>query len=31
VKKAMERYGGSVEVKDNQPHGAVFELRLLVP
>ncbi|MGD0817574.1 MAG: PAS domain S-box protein [Methanomassiliicoccales archaeon] len=28
VKKTMERYGGSVIVKDNQPQGAVFELRL---
>ncbi len=28
VKKTMERYGGSVVVKDNRPHGAVFELRL---
>jgi PAS domain S-box-containing protein len=31
VKKTMERYGGSVVVIDNQPHGTVFELRLLLP
>jgi PAS domain S-box-containing protein len=30
VKKTMERYGGSVSVKDNAPHGSVFELRLLL-
>jgi signal transduction histidine kinase len=30
VKKTMERYGGSVSVKDNPPHGSVFELRLLL-
>ena len=30
VKKTMERYGGSVVVKDNQPQGSVFELRLLL-
>jgi PAS domain S-box-containing protein len=28
VKKTMEKYGGSVVVRDNQPSGAVFELRL---
>ena len=28
VKKTMERYGGSVSVKDNSPRGSVFELRL---
>jgi PAS domain S-box-containing protein len=31
VKKTMERFGGSVAVKDNKPQGAVFELRLLSP
>ena len=31
VKKTMERYGGSVAVRDNRPQGAVFELRLLAP
>ena len=30
VKKTMERYGGSVAVADNHPHGTVFELRLLL-
>jgi PAS domain S-box-containing protein len=30
VKKTMERYGGSVSVKDNAPQGSVFELRLLL-
>ncbi len=30
VKKTMERYGGSVVVKDNNPHGAIFELRLML-
>ena len=28
VKKTMERYGGSVVVRDNHPRGTVFELRL---
>jgi signal transduction histidine kinase len=26
VKKTMERYGGSVSIRDNEPHGAVFIL-----
>jgi signal transduction histidine kinase len=30
VKKTMERYGGSVAVRDNHPRGTVFELRLLL-
>jgi signal transduction histidine kinase len=30
VKKAMERYGGSVVIRDNNPRGAVFELRLFL-
>ena len=30
VKKTMERYGGSIVVKDNQPQGLVFELRLFL-
>jgi|GEM_PF-2324115 PAS domain S-box-containing protein len=30
VKKTMERYGGSVIVRDNHPCGTVFELRLLL-
>lgn len=30
VKKTMERYGGSVSIRDNSPHGSVFELRLPV-
>jgi len=28
VKKAVERYGGSIEVEDNKPKGAVFVIRL---
>jgi len=28
VRKAMERYGGSVHIEDNTPTGAVFVLRL---
>jgi signal transduction histidine kinase len=31
VKKTMERYGGSVVVKDNHPRGVVFELKLPMP
>jgi PAS domain S-box-containing protein len=31
VKKTMERYGGTVVVRDNQPRGTVFEMRLLLP
>ena len=30
VKKTMDRYGGSVIVRDNHPCGTVFELRLLL-
>lgn len=30
VKKTIERYGGSIEVEDNQPRGAVFILRLRI-
>ena len=28
VKKTVERYGGSIAIEDNEPHGAVFVLRL---
>jgi len=28
VKKVIELYGGEVEVKDNEPSGAVFEIKL---
>ncbi|RLI85273.1 MAG: hypothetical protein DRO98_07250, partial [Archaeoglobales archaeon] len=28
VKTLMERYGGSVEVEDNEPEGSVFVLKL---
>jgi PAS domain S-box-containing protein len=28
VKKTIERYGGSVRVKDNKPKGTIFELKL---
>ena len=30
VNRTMEKYGGSVVVKDNHPRGAIFELRLLL-
>jgi signal transduction histidine kinase len=28
AKKVVERYGGSIEVRNNKPRGAVFVLRL---
>jgi len=28
VKKVTELYGGKIEVKDNEPSGAVFEIKL---
>lgn len=28
IKKVVERYGGSIEVEDNKPRGAVFVIRL---
>ncbi|MCU0861091.1 MAG: PAS domain-containing sensor histidine kinase [Methanomassiliicoccales archaeon] len=31
VRKTMERYGGSVTVTDNQPHGATFVMRFRSP
>ncbi|MEN6378825.1 MAG: hypothetical protein ABFD15_04510 [Methanofastidiosum sp.] len=27
MKKVMERYGGTIEVEDNKPNGAVFVLK----
>ncbi len=31
ARKTIERYGGTIHVKDNQPEGAVFVLSLKVP
>jgi PAS domain S-box-containing protein len=31
VRKTMEKFGGSVRVRDNHPQGTVFELRMPLP